>query len=194
LPDLSSRIVQDANKAKVKMLGGLRMLLNILQTKKNADFKLQMAAGAALFNICDGDGTSLSLILEYVRSYILLPSNNPPSTDELPEKVKEVLNKAKSTLRPEREIRKLVDLVDGSQTVASTSPSLCVCPHGADAMAFWGSHRLATHHATLRSAAGEEGAQHHGPVHYARRAAEPGPQGRSQGRPPLGEPHRAFRP
>lgn len=59
------------------MLGGLRMLLNILQTKKNADFKLQMAAGAALFNICDGDGTSLSLILEYVRSYILLPSNNP---------------------------------------------------------------------------------------------------------------------
>lgn len=83
----------NANKAKVKMLGGLRMLLNILQTKKNADFKLQMAAGAALFNICDGD-------------------------DELPEKVKEVLNKAKSTLRPEREIRKLVDLVDGSQTVA----------------------------------------------------------------------------
>jgi hypothetical protein len=61
LSDLSPRIVQDANKAKVKMLGGLRMLLNILQTKKNADFKLQMAAGAALFNICDGDGTSLSL-------------------------------------------------------------------------------------------------------------------------------------
>jgi hypothetical protein len=47
----------DANKAKVKMLGGLRILLNILQTKKNADFKLQMAAGAALLNICDGDGT-----------------------------------------------------------------------------------------------------------------------------------------
>ncbi len=61
------------------------------------------------------------------------PSNNPPSTDELPEKVKEVLNKAKSTLRPEREIRKLVDLVDGSQTVASTSPLLCVCARA------WGS-------------------------------------------------------
>lgn len=58
---------------------------------------------------------SVCVILEYERS----PSN-PSSTDELPEKVKEVLNKAKSTLRPEREIRKLVDLVDGSQTVAST--------------------------------------------------------------------------
>ena len=38
------------------MLGGLRILLNILKTKKLADFKLQMAAGSALLNICDEDG------------------------------------------------------------------------------------------------------------------------------------------
>lgn len=53
---LTHSIDIDSNKSKVKLLGGLKMLLNIIQTQKGADMRLRMAAGAAIINICDGDG------------------------------------------------------------------------------------------------------------------------------------------
>eukprot|EP00005_Dracoamoeba_jomungandri_P002247 CAMPEP_0174261196 /NCGR_PEP_ID=MMETSP0439-20130205/11288_1 /TAXON_ID=0 /ORGANISM="Stereomyxa ramosa, Strain Chinc5" /LENGTH=703 /DNA_ID=CAMNT_0015345635 /DNA_START=49 /DNA_END=2160 /DNA_ORIENTATION=- len=85
-------IDHSANKKKVIDLGGVTMLINILQTGKNVDDKLKLACAGALINIIDND-------------------------DNFPKKIRSLLDEARDDSRVDVE-RKLVDLIDADHSIA----------------------------------------------------------------------------
>lgn len=51
----------DANKSKVKLLGGVQVLFNVIRTvpKKEKEVKLRLAATTTMLSLCDENGKCL---------------------------------------------------------------------------------------------------------------------------------------
>jgi len=83
----------NANKSKVKLLGGVQVLFNVIRTvpKKEKEVKLRLAATTTMLSLCD-------------------------ENVELPEDVRKVVDKVKKSKRPGRQIQEAVNKISYSRS------------------------------------------------------------------------------